>query len=363
MRIELTAVSCLSLFEFGGSAVAEKSDEGRLDISFELTDRGVTGSTNLRTVSVFDRLIGALFGRWTPGLERKPVLTEAVTEGQRRLIEAAVNAGVKDIEERGMSASDAARVLAQLDPKARNIAHVALEAFEELTSRPSATEDYGGSTIEHNANVDDDWLNFFEGYAEKASSENMRKLWGRILAGEIRKPGAFSLRTLQIASELDRETASLFQEFAVRRLGKTILSTEVAEDKNILKLVKPMPRIDELDAAGLVDAASGMGVSRKLERPDDNTPSGMAVGTKLVGFHIKPGRDIQLSGYNLTRAGIELASFLPVDEQATINNLVKQGKNDCDLITLHEIVTLNDGSQSVSETCIATLYDASKTED
>ncbi|WJI61672.1 DUF2806 domain-containing protein [Mesorhizobium sp. C416B] len=343
--------------------MTEKSDEGRLDISFELTDRGVTGSTNLRTVSVFDRLVGAIFGRWTPDLERKPVLTEAVTEGQRRLIEAAVNAGVRDIEKRGMSAHEAARLMAQLDPKKRNVAHVALEAFEELTSSAfeAAIEDHTGPTIDHgtSADVDDDWLNFFEGYAEKATSENMRKLWGRILAGEIRKPGAFSLRTLRIASELDRETASVFQEFATRRLGKTMLSSEVAENKNILKLAKPMPRIDELDAAGLVDAAGGMGVSKKLNRTDDNPCVGQRVEGKFVEFHIKLGRDVQLQGYNLTRAGFELASFLPVNEQATIDNLVAQAKSDCDLITLREIVKL-DGKERLSEARIATLFEAPK---
>ncbi|WP_185975133.1 DUF2806 domain-containing protein [Mesorhizobium sp. WSM4310] len=341
--------------------MTEKKDEGRLDISFEFTDRGVTGSTNLRTVSVFDRLIGAIFGHWTPDLERKPVLTEAVTEGQRRLIEAAVNAGVEDIEKKGMSAGEAARLLAQLDPKARNVAHVALEAFEELTSPIPAIEDHTGQKIEHDtiANLEDDWLNFFEDYAEKASSENMRKLWGRILAGEIRKPGAFSLRTLRIASELDRPTVSLFQEFAARRLGGTMLSSEVAVDANILKLAKPMPRVDELDAAGLVDSAGGMGVSKKLKRTDDNSLSGQRVEEKFVVFHIKPGHEIQLQGYNLTRAGIELASFLPVDEQATIANLVMQAKKDCDLITLHEMVKLSDGREEMSENPIATLYDAS----
>jgi Protein of unknown function (DUF2806) len=48
--------------------------------------------------------------------------------------------------------------------------------------------------------VDDDWLNVFERYAEDASSERLRDTWARVLAGEIRKPKSFSLITLRFIS-------------------------------------------------------------------------------------------------------------------------------------------------------------------
>src|SRR5208283_1459027 len=57
-------------------------------------------------------------------------------------------------------------------------------------------------------------LNIFERYAEDASSETMRALWARVLAGEIRRPGQFSLRTLRFMSELDATTAKLFESYA-----------------------------------------------------------------------------------------------------------------------------------------------------
>jgi hypothetical protein len=63
---------------------------------------------------------------------------------------------------------------------------------------------------------EEDWLNIFERYAEDASSEKLRDLWARVLAKEIRKPKSFSLRTMRFISELDSETAQLFQKHSGR---------------------------------------------------------------------------------------------------------------------------------------------------
>jgi hypothetical protein len=58
--------------------------------------------------------------------------------------------------------------------------------------------------------MSEDWLNAFEDRAANMSSEDMQRLFGRILAGEIRKPGAFSIRTLNVISQLDNNAARLF---------------------------------------------------------------------------------------------------------------------------------------------------------
>ena len=62
--------------------------------------------------------------------------------------------------------------------------------------------------------ADEDWLNVFSRYAEDASSERLQQLFAKVLAGEIRKPGSFSLSTMRFIAELDRETAAAFKEAA-----------------------------------------------------------------------------------------------------------------------------------------------------
>lgn len=58
--------------------------------------------------------------------------------------------------------------------------------------------------------VDDDWIKRFFGHAKDVSTDQMQMLWGKILAGEVVKPGSFSLRTLDSVRNLSQEEARIF---------------------------------------------------------------------------------------------------------------------------------------------------------
>ena len=60
--------------------------------------------------------------------------------------------------------------------------------------------------------INDVWLNIFETEARPQSTEEGRLLFGRILAGEIKQPGSYSMRTLKSLGELDEKAAALFKE-------------------------------------------------------------------------------------------------------------------------------------------------------
>ena len=71
--------------------------------------------------------------------------------------------------------------------------------------------------------MEEDWLNVFEKHAENASSDRLREMWGHILAGEIRNPGSFSLTTLRVIAELDREIAEGFEKAVKTRMAPGVL--------------------------------------------------------------------------------------------------------------------------------------------
>ena len=60
---------------------------------------------------------------------------------------------------------------------------------------------------------EDDWLNTFESEACQKSSEEMQERFARVLAGEIKNPGTFSIRAIKLLGEIDSETASTFKTF------------------------------------------------------------------------------------------------------------------------------------------------------
>lgn len=61
--------------------------------------------------------------------------------------------------------------------------------------------------------IDEDWLEMFARIAETKSNKDVQLFLAKILAGEIRKPGSFSAKTIQILSTLDQDSAKKFMSF------------------------------------------------------------------------------------------------------------------------------------------------------
>ena len=87
-----------------------------------------------------------------------------------------------------------------------NLDQIVLNAANELSN--SNEIDNNKASIDE---ISEDWLNEFENLSRLKSSENMRFIFGKILSGEIIKPGSFSIKTLKIISQLDNHAAELFQ--------------------------------------------------------------------------------------------------------------------------------------------------------
>lgn len=88
--------------------------------------------------------------------------------------------------------------------KQLNIESVTAFAAEELKNEKEVTDEP----------IDEDWTTRFFNIAEDISNEEMQALWGRILAGEIKKPKTYSLRTLEVLKNLSKKEAEVFLKFA-----------------------------------------------------------------------------------------------------------------------------------------------------
>lgn len=62
--------------------------------------------------------------------------------------------------------------------------------------------------------IDEGWKNRFFNIVEEISDDELREIWGRVLAGEIKKPKSYSLRTLECLRNLNKEEASLIVKVA-----------------------------------------------------------------------------------------------------------------------------------------------------
>ena len=62
--------------------------------------------------------------------------------------------------------------------------------------------------------VNEDWTTRFFNYAQDISDDEMQELWARILAGEVKRPNSFSLRTLELIKNLSKQEAEIFKRIA-----------------------------------------------------------------------------------------------------------------------------------------------------
>ena len=60
---------------------------------------------------------------------------------------------------------------------------------------------------------EDDWLSTFENESCHKSSEEMQERFARMLAGEIKRPGTFSIRAIKLLGQINPKTASVFRTF------------------------------------------------------------------------------------------------------------------------------------------------------
>jgi hypothetical protein len=123
--------------------------------------------------------------------------------------------------------------------KVENRAASVKVAVDELNDKPGQHDAH--------AEIDDDWLNLYARMAEDKTSEELRSLFGKILAGEIRKPGTFSLRTMQFISTLSRDDAhKISQFFSLVLEGQFVplfqeINTEVEPGQALVSIANPPP--------------------------------------------------------------------------------------------------------------------------
>jgi hypothetical protein len=177
-------------------------------------------------------------------------------------------------------------------------------------------EDINESTAE-NIQVDDDWLNVFERFAEDASTDRMQKLWSRVLAGEIRRPGAFSLRTLRFLSEFSQSDALIFADFCQNVVNDIAPKILIITDET-----KDIRHLMQLEAAGLITGASGVGSLQQTLHFDTNGHALLGEGNLALIFRGAPSTSFQFNAIVLTPLGKELMSLLSDrDVRAAMRNV------------------------------------------
>lgn len=190
---------------------------------------------------------------------------------------------------------------------------VVLIAADEIKNQPPQND----STNE----IDDDWLYSFFKEASKRTKVEYKILFGRILAGEIKAPGSFSIGTVEALARLNKHTADIFQRacnISTLSFGSARLISEgfAEAGNNGLEVYG----LSYNDLARLME--EGLLRSEFTEYnmiPDALLRQGLVVDHGGSQFYItrpslpegsQNNSDLKLTGASLTVAGAELRSVV-----------------------------------------------------
>lgn len=252
------------------------------DTNFSLIDLKALSMPATKLIEAVRSAVGILY-------EPTRIRQKAKAEADAAIILAKNQAEVREIEVR---ASERLQ-----DKELRRQTNIESITKKALDSLPSSVSDDP---------IDQDWIYQFFEHCQDIGNDQMQSIWARLLAGEVAQPGSFSLRTLRIVKDLQKEDADLFTRFCtfVWQTPNAGLMPVIPniENETIKKLGFYFSQLLHLDSLGLIEFDNHGGY--KLQNV-----------TRLVIFYygrqhivsVPQGkRDLQLGLALLTSIGKEL---------------------------------------------------------
>ena len=268
--------------------------------------------------TVTEKGIGALF---RPSLIRRTGRADIDVRREELLMLAQTEQDIKDIQS-GRKIVDSDYQLITVDKHASPLEMVyrnqlaqgiqgELNVSRALLSAEADLE--GDPQIPPDRKVDDDWLFRWRDAASMVSSGELQSLWGQVLAGEIKSPGSFSLRTLEFLKSISHDEALQIAKLLpfvtygfIFRGDNKLLNSEGITFEFLLKLQN----------LGIVSGVSVSGLSTEIMNryTDEFKVPIVSYNRALMVTHADGSKKIKLPTYGLTSLGeqiLKLGSFTP----------------------------------------------------
>ena len=143
-----------------------------------------------------------------------------------------------------------ARLSFQEEKRQRNIQAVVGIAADEIKDKEVQDHE-----------IDHDWTARFFADVQDVSSEQMQKIWAKILAGEVEIPGRTSMQTLSILKNMSQKDAELFQNVA-----HFIIQDFVLDNDEHTKMISGFPMYSDFLRLSHHDLVHlGMGLQKTLK--------------------------------------------------------------------------------------------------
>ena len=157
--------------------------------------------------------------------------------------------------------------------------------------------------------VDSDWLHRWRDHAKTTNNDELRQIWARTLAGEIKAPGSYSLRTLEFIKNLSQDEAQ-----AISKLGKFVINSSIFKCPHLKLQGVDFGFLLQMDDLGIVNGVQGGQVSGlELSLPSrekEKYSNGLVNRNQILLIEGKdPTKIMKLECYQISKIGSEVLSL------------------------------------------------------
>ncbi|MBQ6277865.1 MAG: DUF2806 domain-containing protein [Bacteroidales bacterium] len=201
--------------------------------------------------------------------------------------------------------------------------------------------------------VNPDWATRFFDIVQDISDEKMQKLWAQILAGEIKHPKSYSLRTLEVLRNMTKEEAEIFQKVAQFVLLQ-IKDKEafIYSDKFVLKEFDvTYSDIIKLVEIGLLQSDDSTTTNIYSDNKSDKKIELVYGDVLIIIFQKRNAENISFPVRLLTTAGRELINLISLTSNIDyIKYLATRIKSNNVKVSYSKIISIDETGMIIHDT-------------
>lgn len=247
------------------------------------------------------------------------------------------------VMDEGLSQRAGKRLVAEEINKQKNIEDVVRQADDILQA--------DHETAISSEETDQGWIDECLDGAGRAYNDDLKAYWAKLLAGEIKQPGTYSLRTVDLLKKLTKKDAEKIRNlcrYVMYNINKS--DCFILRDKEASYTYSDMSFLMEL---GLLNSSSF--VVKQYRNKDENGTTGLFFHGNVVFFLSIKKKDFDLPIYSFTGLGMELLSIVD-DQDVDVNYLRDFARNICNK---HKDIEISGGHYVVEGDTISIKKDES----
>lgn len=197
-----------------------------------------------------------------------------------------------------------------------NLQRISIYAWEEAENKQSSQ----GSEKA----ADDDWLRRWRNYAKDVSSEQLQRMWAKILVEETVEPDSYSFHTLELLNRLSKHEATIISTLASFEL-MTTLPTYNKFYSTYEKVGITLSDLIHLENLGLLNGTTAIDTLTTLMGADEDGTISYLQDYGEYGLLIQASNraTIELKGTVVAPIGKEVFSLIP--NKGNVDNIKESG--------------------------------------